>query len=189
MDSAIFKFLTLAGLTFLFASCARDREHQLLISIPQQRMLLLKHGTPIGVFPVSTSKFGVGDHTGSYDTPLGHLEVAAKFGENAPSGEVFKSRKATGEVVRPNSPGRDPIVTRIFWLRGMEDRNRAAYTRCIYIHGTPEERNLGKPVSFGCIRMKSSDVINLFDTVGIGARVDILTTPLPEIPALHSVNP
>ena len=171
----------------LLASCAGDREHRLLISIPEQRMVVLKDGAPIGVYPVSTSKYGVGDRRGSYATPTGHLEIAKKLGSNAPSGEVFKSRKPTGEVVRPDSPGRDPIVTRILWLKGMESQNRQAYARCIYIHGTPEERNIGKPVSFGCIRMKSSDVIQLYQTVGEGARVDILTTPLPEITGLQSL--
>jgi len=176
----VLKITALSVLALLFASCVvKDREHQLLISIPQQRMLVLKNGTPIGMYPVSTSKFGVGDRAGSYDTPLGHLEIARKFGDDAPSGEVFKSRKPTGEVVLPDSPGRDPIVTRILWLKGLESQNRDAYSRCIYIHGTPEERNLGKPVSFGCIRMRSADVINLYNTVGVGAKVDIITTPLP----------
>jgi len=142
-------------------------------------MLVLKNGAPIARYPVSTSKFGVGDRSGSYQTPLGNLEIARKFGNNAPSGEVFKDRKPTGEVVRPDSPGRDPIVSRILWLKGLDEQNRQAYSRCIYIHGTPEERNLGKPASFGCIRMRSSDVINLYEMVGVGARVEILTSPLP----------
>ncbi len=181
LGSHALKMVTFSALSLLFASCAGDKTHRILISVPEQRMMVLKNGVPIESFPVSTSKFGVGDHRGRYDTPAGHLKIARKFGGNAPSGEVFKSRKATGEVVLPNSPGRDPIVTRILWLKGLEEQNRQAYSRCIYIHGTPEECNIGKPVSFGCIRMKSSDVIRLFDTVGVGAKVDILTTPLPAI--------
>ena len=102
------------------------------------------------------------------------MEVAKKIGGNAPVGAVFKGRRRTGEVIRPNAPGRDPIVTRILWLRGVEQHNRNTMDRCIYIHGTPEERNIGRPVSYGCIRMKSKHVIDLFRRVGVGADVQII---------------
>ena len=91
---------------------------------------------------------------------------------------VFKDRRATGEVLAPDAPGRDPIVTRILWLRGLEAQNANAYSRYIYIHGTPEERNIGTRASFGCIRMRSRDVIQLYDIVGPQARVTILNAPL-----------
>ena len=74
----------------------------------------------------------------------------------------------TGEILVPDAPGRDPIVTRILWLRGREAQNANAYGRYIYIHGTPEERNIGTPASYGCIRMRSRDVIQLYDIVGCG---------------------
>jgi hypothetical protein len=77
-----------------------------------------------------------------------------------------------------NSPGRDPIVSRILWLKGKEPQNANAYGRYIYIHGTPEERNIGLPVSYGCIRMRSRDVIELYDIVGKGAQVTIVDAPL-----------
>ena len=79
-----------------------------------------------------------------------------------PPGAVIKNRVPTGEVVTANAPGRDPIVARVIWLRGMEGQNRGARDRCIYIHGTPEERRIGKPASFGCVRMRSRDVIALY---------------------------
>jgi lipoprotein-anchoring transpeptidase ErfK/SrfK len=91
----------------------------------------------------------------------------------------FKSRRPTGEIVRPNSPGRDPIVTRILWLRGTEPQNRNTFRRFIYIHGTPEEYKLGRPASYGCVRMSSRDVISLYDAVPRGTRVDIVRGPLP----------
>ena len=141
-------------------------------------MAVLEDGQPIATYPVSTSKFGLGDIPGRSETPLGNLEIARKIGGRAPSGAVFKSRRLTGEVVPPDAPGRDPIVSRILWLRGLEPQNARAYDRYIYIHGTPEERNIGRPVSYGCIRMRSSDVIQLYDVVGTGARVTIATEPL-----------
>ena len=72
-----------------------------------------------------------------------------------------------------NEPGRDAIVSRVIWLRGLEEQNRGAHDRCIYIHGTPEERRIGHPASFGCIRMRSKDVIALYDELHIGMHVTI----------------
>jgi L,D-transpeptidase catalytic domain len=69
-------------------------------------------------------------------------------------------------------------VTRIIWLRGREPQNANAFARDIYIHGTPEERNIGRPASYGCIRMRSTDIINLYDMVGLRAHVTIVNLPL-----------
>jgi L,D-transpeptidase catalytic domain len=122
--------------------------------------------------------------------PLGHLEIAKKIGAGAPAGSVFKSRKPTGEILAPDAPGRDPIVTRILWLKGLDTQNADAFQRYIYIHGTPEERNIGKPASFGCIRMRSADIIRLFATVGVGAKVEVVPGPLPEsTPAIAAGSP
>jgi lipoprotein-anchoring transpeptidase ErfK/SrfK len=121
---------------------------------------------------------------------LGRLEIAKKIGAGAPAGAVFKSRKQTGEVLVPDAPGRDPIVTRILWLKGLENQNADAFQRYIYIHGTPEERNIGKPASFGCIRMRSADIIRLFATIGVGAKVEIVPGSLPEsTPAIAAGSP
>ena len=176
------------------ASCAApDTQHQVVISAREQKLALLDHGNLVAVYPVSTSKFGLGDRLGSYDTPLGKLEIADKIGDNAPPGTVFKDRRRTGEIVMPDSPGRDPIVTRILWLRGREPQNANAFRRDIYIHGTPEERNIGLPVSYGCIRMRSSDIIKLYDMVGRGAEVTIVDVPLdsavPSLVSAHSMSP
>jgi lipoprotein-anchoring transpeptidase ErfK/SrfK len=162
-------------LALLLASCAApDTRHQIVISTREQKLALLDRGNLMTIYPVSTSKFGLGDWRGSRYTPLGQLEIAEKIGGNAPPGAVFKDRRRTGEIVLPDSPGRDPIVTRILWLRGLEPQNANAFTRDIYIHGTPEERLIGRPASYGCIRMRSSDVINLYDIVGVGAAVTIV---------------
>jgi lipoprotein-anchoring transpeptidase ErfK/SrfK len=168
------------------ASCATpDTRHRVVISVPEQRMVLLDQGVVMATYPVSTSKFGLGDFPGSNRTPLGEMEIAEKIGGSAPSGAVFKDRRRTGEVIAPDTPGRDPIVSRILWLRGLQAQNARAHDRTIYIHGTPEERNIGRPASYGCVRMRSSDVINLFEIVGRGARVSIVDAPLAAVvPAL-----
>jgi lipoprotein-anchoring transpeptidase ErfK/SrfK len=109
------------------------------------------------------------------------MEIAKKIGGGAAPGTVFKDRRPTGEIVIPDAPGRDPIVTRILWLRGCESQNANAFQRDIYIHGTPEERNIGLPVSYGCVRMRSQDIIQLYDVVGAGARVTIVDAPLDDL--------
>ena len=167
----------------LFTSCAtqKDVQHRVVISVKDQRLAVLDREMPIAVYPVSTSKYGVGDWRGSYRTPLGELEIAQKIGDSMPPGTVFKDRLRTGEIVGVNAPGRDPIVTRIIWLRGLEWQNANAFRRDVYIHGTPEERNIGLPVSYGCVRMRSADLIKLYDAVGTGAHVTIVDQPLAAV--------
>jgi lipoprotein-anchoring transpeptidase ErfK/SrfK len=171
-----------ATITLIISSCvAPDTQHHIVISTREQKLALLDRSKLMAIYPVSTSKFGLGDWPGSSCTPLGKLEIAEKIGGNAPPGAVFKDRRRTGEIVAPDSPGRDPIVTRILWLRGREPQNANAFARDIYIHGTPEERNIGLPVSYGCIRMRSGDIINLYEIVGRGAEVTIVDAPLANV--------
>ncbi len=185
MISHSLRFSFFGALSLFLVSCATDEHHLVEVSVPDQRMVVFRDGVRIREYPVSTSKFGLGDGRGSKQTPLGNLQIAKKIGANAPAGAVFKSRKRTGEVLPPNAPGRDPIVTRILWLKGLESQNENAYSRYIYIHGTPEENRIGTPASYGCIRMKSQDIIDLFNVVGTGAKVRIANEsllPTPEAP-------
>ncbi len=175
-------------LAIILGSCAapQDTAHRVIVSAREQRLALIENGHLVATYPVSTSKFGLGDWRGSYRTPLGKMMVAEKIGNDAPLGSVFKDRRRTGEVVGVNARGRDPIVTRIIWLKGMEAQNANAFSRDIYIHGTPEERNIGKPASYGCIRMRSVDVVQLFNSIGYGAEVSIVDEPLATlVPELH----
>ena len=175
----------------VLAGCAQmDNRHVMHISVADQKMLVTEAGQPVAAYPISTSKFGLSSAPGSYGTPLGKHRVVKKIGHGLPAGAVFKSRRFTGEVLPVDAPGRDPIVTRILWLDGKESHNRNSFGRFIYIHGTPEERNIGLPVSYGCIRMRSRDVIALFDRVGVGARVDIFREPLAQrLPKLVPSEP
>lgn len=166
----------------MLAACAKDRVHTMVVSIPEQKMALYKKGDLVRTYDVSTSKFAISSVDGTNGTPLGKHEIATKIGGGQPSGMKFKNRVPTGEVVPVNAPGRDPIVSRILWLTGTEDQNRNTKSRFIYIHGTPEERTIGKPASYGCIRMRSRDVIELYDIVGTGAGINIVNAPLPPPP-------
>jgi lipoprotein-anchoring transpeptidase ErfK/SrfK len=155
---------------------------RVVISVKDQKLMLVQNNQRVAVYPVSTSKYGLGDYWGHMTTPLGYLQVAQKIGDHAPDGAVFHNRRFTGEVLRPNAAGRDPVITRIIWLRGLEPQNAHAFNRCIYIHGTPEERFIGKPASYGCIRMKSRDVTTLYNELPIGALVQIIPDKLPKLP-------
>jgi lipoprotein-anchoring transpeptidase ErfK/SrfK len=153
------------------AALATPLSADMIVSVPDQVLALVDRGKVIARYSISTSKFGTGDSNASYRTPLGTLFVSAKIGDRLPLGAVIKNRIPTGEIVAVDAPGRDTIVSRVIWLRGMETQNQKARDRCIYIHGTPEERRIGKPASFGCIRMRSRDIIDLYDRVHIGTHV------------------
>jgi lipoprotein-anchoring transpeptidase ErfK/SrfK len=160
-------------LTIMQIARALSPATEIIVSVPEQQLAVIDRGKLISKYRISTSKFGLGDGNATYRTPLGMLFVSAKFGDRLLVGAVIKNRVPTGEIVNPNAPGRDAIVSRVIWLRGMEQQNRGARDRCIYIHGTPEERLLGQPASFGCIRMRSRDVIALYDFAHIGMHVTI----------------
>jgi len=178
--SSVRVFFFCGLMCWILCSCTpQDEDHRIVVSVADQAMDLYYRDQFIARYPVSTSQFGVGDHPGTCATPLGHLRIAQKIGDGAPSGMVFKDRRPTGEILVPNARGRDPIVTRILWLKGLEPQNHNAYGRYIYIHGTPVENQIGKPASYGCIRMRSQDILRVFPTVGIGTRVDIVEGRLP----------
>jgi lipoprotein-anchoring transpeptidase ErfK/SrfK len=165
------------------------RPPEIVVSVADQELALIAWGKVVKRFPISTSKFGTGDAIGSYRTPLGQTFVSAKIGDGLPAGAVIKNRNATGEVVNANARGRDAIVSRVIGLRGMDGATVNARDRCIYIHGTAEERLIGRRASYGCIRMRSKDVIALYSLVHIGDHVRISDRPLatflpPEEPSL-----
>jgi len=171
------------------ANSFAGRPPEIVVSVADQELALIAWVKVVKRFPVSTSKFGTGDAIGSYRTPLGQTFVSAKIGDGLAPGAVIKNRNATGEVLNANAPSRDAIVSRVIWLRGMDGTTSHTRDRCIYIHGTAEERLIGRRASYGCIRMRSKDVIALYSLVHIGDHVRISEKPLatflpPEEPSL-----
>lgn len=154
------------------------------VAAKRQRLYLIRDKKVIARYPVSTATNGVGNEAHSEKTPLGLHTINSKFGDNVPEGGIMKERRFTGRVAPiitdPVDVEADDITTRILWLSGEEqgvNKGEPAIDsrkRCIYIHGTPEEGLIGKPASHGCIRMKNSDVIELFNDVGVGMHVIIL---------------
>ena len=172
--------LSLTACSTVKETVIKDARNKMLVSVRDQRLLLLRDGKPVKSYVVSTSKFGVGSEPDSYRTPLGRMEIAQKIGDGQPEGMVFKGRRPTGEILMPNMPGRDPVVSRILWLDGTDQHNRNTFRRMIYIHGTPEEWRLGRPASYGCIRMGMRDVVDLYNQVGEGAEVRVILGSLPQ---------
>ena len=153
------------------------------ISISQQQLDLFDDNSCImKQYVISSAKNGVGQENGSFCTPLGKHIVRAKIGAGQPVNTVFIRRRPTGEIYTPDLgtryPNRDWILTRILWLSGCEPGfNRLGSVdtmrRYIYIHGSPDSVEMGKPGSIGCIRMKNRDLLELFDKVLVGIHVVI----------------
>jgi lipoprotein-anchoring transpeptidase ErfK/SrfK len=154
------------------------------ISIATQCLVLFDdEGAVLRRYDVSTAKNGAGEHKGSYCTPRGRHVVRAKIGKGQPVNTVFVRRRPTGEIYTPalgeRFPDRDWILTRILWLSGCEPGfNRLGVVdtmqRFIYIHGSPDSVDMGKPGSIGCIRMRNGDLLELFDLVAPGTPVEIV---------------
>jgi lipoprotein-anchoring transpeptidase ErfK/SrfK len=142
------------------------------ISIRDQRLTLLEGEMPIRDYPVSTSQFGIGTEAGSMKTPTGRFRVAEKIGGGLPSDAVFQSRVLL-KPGDPLPPTNDLVMSRILWLDGLDDHNANTHDRFIYIHGTKHENKIGTPASHGCIRMRNSDIVELFELVDEGAQVII----------------
>lgn len=151
------------------------------IDIAKQQLTLELAGQSYQ-YTVSTASAGIGQREGSGCTPLGEHYIRAKIGAAEAVNSVFVGRRPTGEIYTPElaieHPKRDWILTRILWLCGLEPGfNRLGdvdtFRRYIYIHGTPDSEPMGEPHSHGCIRMRNSDLVELFDRVDAGTRVTI----------------
>ena len=149
----------------------------LRVSVSAQRLDLIgDDGRVTRSFPVSTAKKGTGSEPDSNKTPLGWHRVCQKIGDDAAPGTQFVGRKPSGRVWKSTDPVEEKnlVLTRILWLDGEEPHNRTSKDRYIYIHGTNREDLIGTPASAGCVCLKNSDVIELYDLVPPGTRVEIV---------------
>lgn len=153
-----------------------------VVKISEQKLYVLADRKLVCEYPVSTSRFGIGQDEGSYKTPIGIHCVEEKIGADADFSEIFKARKRTHTLAtiehKKVSTDEDCITSRILWLAGLEEgMNKGtgvdSYARYIYIHGTQAEGLIGQPASEGCIRMKNQDVIELFARLAVPSLVII----------------
>ena len=167
-------FIAFSGL-----SCA-----EILVDISQQRLFLLDNrGDLVISYPISSSSYGEGQIENSYKTPLGNHIIKEKIGADAPKNTIFKERINTNKFAEIShdhfDSEEDHVTSRILWLEGTEEGfnkggNVDSFHRYIYIHGTPEEGLIGEKASHGCIRMFNQDVIELFNLVEKGTKVNIV---------------
>ncbi|EKT4522282.1 L,D-transpeptidase [Pseudomonas putida] len=159
------------------------------VSLADQRLYGFAQGELRVRLAVSTARNGAGERNGSGCTPRGLHQVRAKIGAGLPQGAVLSSRRWTGEVwseaLHARFPGRDWILSRILWLSGCEPGfNRLGqvdtFRRYIYLHGTPDTEPMGVPLSHGCIRMRNSDLVPLFDRIQAHCRVRIDEAACPQ---------
>lgn len=160
-----------------------ESKYHIKVDVPNQTLVVHDpRGQEIMRFRVATARNGVGEKLGSEQTPRGEHYIRAKIGAGQPANAVFVSRRPTGETYSPALrkafPERDWILTRILWLCGLErGKNRLGKVdtmrRYIYIHGCPDDDPMGSPSSRGCVKMRNSDIIRLFDQVPVGTRVTI----------------
>jgi lipoprotein-anchoring transpeptidase ErfK/SrfK len=150
------------------------------VSVAEQTLVLYRDQVPPLQYSISSALNGVGQQQGSGCTPLGRHRVRARIGAGQVCGAVFVGRRPTGEVWTPKLaqqfPQRDWILSRILWLCGEErGYNRLgdvdSMQRFIYIHGTPDTEPMGVARSHGCIRMRNTDIIELFGLVPVGCPV------------------
>jgi hypothetical protein len=147
----------------------------LAVNIAGQTASLFEQNKFVKKFPCSTSRFGIGQTEGSNRTPLGLHRIAEKIGAGEPAGTVFKARKVVGHTSQPEFVDAK-ITTRILWLEGLEPGlnrggNVDSHARYIYIHGTADQKSIGKPSSCGCIHLADTDLIPLFDLLPSGTLV------------------
>lgn len=157
--------------------------YSVLIDVSAQTLAVKTDVAVLRQYSISTALNGVGEGKGSECTPLGRHYIRAKIGGDSPVDAVFVGRRYTGEIYTPalaaQFPKRDWILSRILWLCGRDvGKNRLGQVdsmqRYIYIHGTPETEPMGIPLSHGCIRMRNSDIIELFDLIPVGTSVVIV---------------
>ena len=170
---------------------AINSEKYILVIPSKQILFLISKGAAIFSYPISTSKFGIGNENDSFKTPPGLHYIADKIGENMPKTTIFKGRKplannltladldlpANTDIRNEHFATHDDVITsRILWLKGHEDGinkgdNIDSYSRYIYIHGTAHEDKIGTADSHGCVRMNNDDIIELFDNTFVNMPV------------------
>ncbi|MCF6217176.1 MAG: L,D-transpeptidase [Gammaproteobacteria bacterium] len=164
-----------------------DSPQHIVVSIADQQLELREGDRCLKRYTVSTAENGPGEQAGSGCTPRGWHLIRAMMGKGAPENSVFVGRRASGEIYTPalakKHPQRDWVLTRIMWLSGLEvGKNRLgrvdSMRRYIYIHGTPDELPMGKPLSHGCIRMRNRDIVALFALLEGRCKVFISEGPL-----------
>jgi hypothetical protein len=144
------------------------------IRLSEQVLRVFDGDTVLRQYSISSGVNGAGELNGSGCTPRGAHRVRLKIGQGCALNTVFRGRRPTGEIysagLASNNPQCDWILTRIIWLTGTQPGvnrggNVDTLRRFIYLHGCPDTEPMGIARSHGCIRMRNTDIIELFELV------------------------
>jgi lipoprotein-anchoring transpeptidase ErfK/SrfK len=119
---------------------------RIVVSIPDRQLILIDNGRVVKTYAVAV---------GAPETPspTGTFQVVTRVPDPA--------WYQPGKVVPPGP--RNPLGPR--WI-GLSQKGYG-------IHGTNSPRSIGKAQSHGCIRMRNSDVEELFELVDVGDVVEL----------------
>ncbi len=149
----------------------------LWVRVDTQELLVVRDEQIVRTYRCSTAARGTGNQRDSEKTPLGWHQIGAKIGDRLPVGAILEERRWKGRVWQPgDQTDADLVLSRVLRLRGLEPGcnlggNVDSWDRCIYIHGTNDVNDLGRPTSHGCVRLSPTEVIELFDSVSVGCKV------------------
>ena len=130
---------------------------RIVVSIPDRRLALVENGHAVKIYDVAVG-------APVRPSPSGEFQIARR---------VSKPTYYKPGVVIARGPG-NPLGTR--WM--------GLGVRGFGIHGTNRPSSIGKNASHGCIRLKNSDVEDLFARVRVGDRVSLLAERTEEVAQL-----
>lgn len=170
------------GYDNIVAKCAalsmEPTNHALYVSLGEQKLYHYQLGQLTTAYD---ARFGINPPScieNSLGTPTGLHKIDEKIGGDAPAGMVFVGRVPTGRCYWEYAPEetKNFITSRILWLRGLEPGHNSgpgcdSHDRYIYIHGTNREDTFETSTSHGCVQLRNTDVIALFDAVHSGTLV------------------
>ena len=162
---------TLAALTGVMLMAAAEAMAQdnanrtarrVVVSIPDRKLAVMENDRVLRTFEIAVGAPHSPSPTGVF-TVVNHIENPTWY---------YK-----GKVVGPG-PG-NPVGTR--WM-GLSAPGYG-------LHGTNVPSSIGKNASHGCIRLRNSDVEQLFKLVAIGDQVELYGDRTPEIAQLFGGAP
>lgn len=159
---------TLTGVMLMAAAEAMAQDHanrparRVVVSIPDRKLAVMENDRVIRTFEVAVGAPHSPSPTGVFKV-VNHIENPTWY---------YK-----GQVVGPGKG--NPVGTR--WI-GLSAPGYG-------LHGTNVPSSIGKNASHGCIRLRNSDVEQLFKLVEVGDQVELYGETTPETAQLFGAAP